>query len=223
MESVSTGAEAVVYKRDAYILKVRVQKTYRIPEIDSSIRKSRTRLEQMLLRRIEHLDISPKVHELGPEEAAELLEISSSMQPMYTIKMDCLSGVTLKDALLAAGKEGQARTMELLCKVYASVGKLHAAGVMHGDLTLNNFIIDGESVKILDFGLGKLGVKAEDKAVDLYVLEKTILASQNLALEDLCRVALPEYEKHTQKGGIVLDKLKEVRRRGRKRELSAVG
>lgn len=50
---------------------------------------------------------------------------------------------------------------------------MHELGVIHGDLTTSNMIIkeDG-SIFLLDFGLSYNKDSAEDRAVDLYVLER---------------------------------------------------
>ena len=61
------------------------------------------------------------------------------------------------------------------------VAKLHNGDVIHGDLTTSNMMlrlssgggdVDVGEVVMLDFGLSAVGSQHEDKAVDLYVLER---------------------------------------------------
>jgi TP53 regulating kinase and related kinases len=62
-----------------------------------------------------------------------------------------------------------------------TVGRLHASGVVHGDLTTSNLILrekDGVlDVVLIDFGLGSVSNSEEDMAVDLYVLERAFAST----------------------------------------------
>jgi TP53 regulating kinase and related kinases len=70
------------------------------------------------------------------------------------------------------------RVMKLIGR---TVGGLHAAGVVHGDLTTSNLILkesDGSlEVVLIDFGLGSVSNSDEDMAVDLYVLERAFAST----------------------------------------------
>lgn len=79
-------------------------------------------------------------------------------------------------------------TKEYLTSVAKSVGvaigKLHDAEIVHGDLTTSNMIVKQESsgelgtgVVLIDFGLGMMKPTQEDKAVDLYVLERAFIST----------------------------------------------
>ena len=35
------------------------------------------------------------------------------------------------------------------------VGQIHASGIVHGDLTTSNFMIEGDKALVIDFGLGE--------------------------------------------------------------------
>ena len=106
-------------------------------------------------------------------------------------------GETVRDVLVAATaatttttgvgvgcgeEEVTARTRSLLRRVGVAVGRMHAAGVVHGDLTTSNMMVRGGcgaegEVVLVDFGLATQGVQEEDRAVDLYVLERAFGAS----------------------------------------------
>lgn len=66
------------------------------------------------------------------------------------------------------------------------MAKLHDGGMIHGDLTTSNMIVRkaDEALVLIDFGLATIATLPEDKAVDLYVLERAITSahSQHTAL-----------------------------------------
>jgi TP53 regulating kinase-like protein len=103
---------------------------------------------------------------------------------------------------------------------------MHDIDVIHGDLTTSNIMIntinsDNNQVKyetvLIDFGLGMMQANAEDKAVDLYVLERAFI-STHPGSENIVALIIEEYTKAAKKGTAVLQKLDAVRLRGRKRE-----
>ena len=56
------------------------------------------------------------------------------------------------------------------------IGKLHKAGIMHGDLTTSNLILrksDGKCV-LIDFGLAQATTEIEQRGVDIHVLFQTL-------------------------------------------------
>lgn len=143
------------------------------------------------------------------------------------------------------GEEGLRGLME---RVGEAVGRLHEVGVVHGDLTSSNlmlrsvredptatnggvveteegiktdeeegFSLDGEVV-LIDFGLAAQSVQDEDKAVDLYVLERAF-GSTHPELEEEFKMVLEAYGKSHKGARVVLKKLEEVRMRGRKKSM----
>lgn len=78
---------------------------------------------------------------------------------------------------------------------------------------------DDMTLYLIDFGLGYIENVAEDKGVDLYVLERALL-STHPDTEALFEVILESYCKAYGKGSQeVISKLNEVRMRGRKRTM----
>lgn len=64
------------------------------------------------------------------------------------------------------------------------IGAMHDSDVIHGDLTTSNILVrssgeDGtfDQVVFVDFGLGAMKATNEDKAVDLYVLERAFVST----------------------------------------------
>ena len=104
------------------------------------------------------------------------------------------------------------------------VGKMHERNIIHGDLTTSNMLLRGGARKsgelvMIDFGLGYIDNVAEDKGVDLYVLERALL-STHPNTEYVFEVLLDAYKKTYGKGSAeVIKKFEEVRLRGRKRTM----
>jgi len=123
----------------------------------------------------------------------------------------------------------------LMGRVGEAVGKMHAIGVVHGDLTTSNLmlrprkgVVNGEAVEgergldgeivLIDFGLASQSVQDEDRAVDLYVLERAF-GSTHPRAESLFREVLAAYGKSFKGANVVLKRLEDVRMRGRKRSM----
>ena len=88
------------------------------------------------------------------------------------------------------------KLLSIAKSVGVAIGKLHDAEIVHGDLTTSNLMIkatvDGEltsEVMLIDFGLGMMKPTMEDKAVDLYVLERAF-TSTHPGSENLVRTQL---------------------------------
>ncbi len=82
---------------------------------------------------------------------------------------------------------------------------------------LQQHLLDGEIV-VIDFGLASQSTSDEDRAVDLYVLERAFASSHPRA-EPLFGSVLDAYRAAFKQAKPVLRKLEEVRMRGRKRSM----
>lgn len=161
------GAEAVVtlgetYGRERTVSKTRVAKSYRDPRLDGSLREARTRTEARLLADARAAGVrTPCVLDADLAQARLVLEE--------------LPGETLRAVLPRVDAGTRAR---LLADVGAIVQRLHAGGIVHGDLTTSNLLRgpDGE-VALLDFGLAGRSVEAEDRGTDLHVLDEALRAT----------------------------------------------
>jgi len=74
------------------------------------------------------------------------------------------------------------------------------------------------SVTMIDFGLSSVSHLMEDRAVDLYVLERAFL-STHPNTEEMFAALLKSYSLHFNQSSKVLTKLNVVRQRGRKRQM----
>ncbi|CAI7806054.1 unnamed protein product [Closterium sp. NIES-54] len=75
-----------------------------------------------------------------------------------------------------------------------------------------------ERVVVIDFGLSFNSTIAEDKAVDLYVLERALI-SLHSSNGDIMSAVLTSYRHHSRFWSATLNKLGQVRLRGRKRAM----
>ena len=86
MIKIAQGAEAVVYKDNDQIIKERFSKKYRIPELDDSLRKFRTRREAKILGKLEEMNF-PAPH------------LRSFSDERMSLIMDFIPGQKVKDLL----------------------------------------------------------------------------------------------------------------------------
>lgn len=188
MNMIAEGAEARVYDDGIQIIKERIHKTYRIKEIDEKLIKTRNKKEAKILKKLEKLNIN----------APRLIKVQDNR-----IYMEKIVG---KEAKYCINDE------KVLYRIGVLVSKLHNEDIIHGDLTTLNFLVN-EEIYIIDFGLSYVSTKIEDKAVDLYVFEKSLICGHSIETMD------EFYKGYSVKGNKeVLVKLEKVKLRGRKRE-----
>ncbi|KAJ5709459.1 EKC/KEOPS complex subunit [Penicillium malachiteum] len=133
---------------------------------------------------------------------------------------------TMDEAQITAA---EAPVRALLRRIGAAIAALHKAGVVHGDLTTSNLMlrtsewdqedraIEGEVV-IIDFGLASQSVQDEDRAVDLYVLERAMGSTHPLS-EPFFEELLVGYREGNKGAISTIRRLEDVRLRGRKRSM----
>ena len=105
-------------------------------------------------------------------------------------------------------------------QVGKAVAKMHDGGLIHGDLTTSNILIrddDDRTVVIIDFSLASNSIIAEDKGVDLYVLERAITVTHSS--QALFERVMTAYRRASSQWSSSFNKFAEVRTRGRKRSM----
>jgi N6-L-threonylcarbamoyladenine synthase/protein kinase Bud32 len=183
------GAEAVVTLEDEVVIKRRIGKRYRQQELDRRLISERTRAEARLIATARKSGVpTPIIQDVTPD----------------TIVMERILGMLLKEALepqnlYAAGK---------------TVGKLHAAGIIHGDLTTSNMILRQGKCVLIDFGLAQVSAELETRGVDLHVLFQT-LKSTTPAHDSLKEAFIRGYSENFASFEDVLKREQEIERRGR--------
>jgi Kae1-associated kinase Bud32 len=186
------GAEATISKQKNTILKQRIPKIYRLPEIDKKLRIQRTRKEIKLLEKL-HKTI----------KVPEVISFSEN-----TIALQEIKGKRLADCLeKLSNKTKQAREIGL------SLAKMHSLGVIHGDLTTSNMINAKDGIYFIDFGLGYESDSVEDKAVDLHVLKEALNAKHPSHAQQFFKSIISNYKSKDSKK--VLERFEIVESRGR--------
>ena len=144
MELIGKGAEAFVYKVNFYglpaIRKVRKRKAYRHATLDRRLRQERTRREAKLLHLAKKAGLKAPV--------VLLLE-------KYAITMSFVEGERPK-------------AEEVWEEMAVMLAKLHSHNIIHGDFTVANILKAKDGLYIIDFGLGRVSGKIEEKADDLF-------------------------------------------------------
>ena len=144
------GAESIVrvskFLGKKIVIKERIPKKYRSLELDTALRKTRTRIEARLLHKAKKAGVScPLVWWVGD----------------YTLYLSFIKG---KQPHM---DEKNAHDAGLI------LAKLHTADIIHGDYTQANLILDTE-LTVIDFGLGFFSNDVEDKAIDVITMRNTI-------------------------------------------------
>ncbi|XP_076350926.1 EKC/KEOPS complex subunit Tp53rkb-like isoform X2 [Tachypleus tridentatus] len=221
-ELVKQGAEAKIYKGfflgKPAIFKERFRKTYRHPTLDESLTKERMKAEARSLVRCRMLGIhTPAVYSIDFSTRVIIMEDVSEDTRTMRMHIDSVQKSNKNDVL----KE----LKQLMERVGQIIAILHKNNIVHGDLTTSNMLVklgkdcSTQDVIIIDFGLSYVDGSAEDKGVDLYVLERAFL-STHPNTEELFKTLLQSYSRNCGKGSSeVLNKLEEVRMRGRKRTM----
>lgn len=192
---IARGAEAIIIRKGTAIIKRRVAKGYRYPDLDEKLRRQRTRAEARLIE---------KARQIIPTATP-----SSVNEETKEITLEYIAGEKIADIL---DKITNART--ICTQIGKSVAKLHDENIVHGDLTTSNMIYKGKKVHIIDFGLGFLSPRDEDKAVDIHVF-KEALEARHPHLHEKLYVAFKEGYKQSKKAASVLKQLEKVEKRGR--------
>jgi len=198
MEKLAQGAEAMIYKDGNDVIKERLSKSYRLKHLDDSLRQFRTRREAKVLSRLEEFNFpSPHLKEFSDKR--------------MSLVMDFVPGEKLKD-VLQRGDDYQIFAKDM----GEMIGRMHTKNIIHGDLTTSNMIVHSKTNKLhfIDFGLAQFSERDEDKAVDLFLLERS-LASTHFKTPTLFEDAMEAYKISNPDAAEVLKRLESVRMRGR--------
>ncbi|MEM2947303.1 MAG: KEOPS complex kinase/ATPase Bud32 [Candidatus Bathyarchaeia archaeon] len=203
---IKKGAEACLYLADWHgrkvIMKRRLPKKYRVSALDEQIRAYRTIHEPQLMHEAKKAGVpTPTIYLVDAKNA--------------TIIMEFIEGEQVKQLL---AKVSESQRLVLSCKIGELIGKLHKEGIIHGDLTTSNMIKTPEGkIFFVDFGLGEKTRELEARGVDLHLMKRA-LQSTHFKFAEKCFDAIIEgYANVLEKREVknVLDKIREIERRGR--------
>ncbi len=166
---VARGAEASIRRVDWWgfpaLLKERDAKSYRPKALDERLRRERTRTEARLLVEARRLGVrTPILYDIDLVHHRLLLEE--------------LPGPTLRQLLEDPASPAEALGAAIRAFGEA-VGRLHAGGIAHGDLTSSNVLYpDGPlgPPAFLDLSMGSRNPGVEELGIDLHLVEADLSA-----------------------------------------------
>ena len=194
MKQIAQGAEAKLYKKGNSVRKDRFQKTYRLKELDDKLRKSRTKREAKVLKKLKALDFP------CPEPIED--------DQKQSIEMQFLKGPKVRDIIETSNYKA------LATEIGSKLAFLHNQNIIHGDLTTSNMIKNKE-IYFIDFGLSFFSHKAEDKAVDIHVVKEALHSTHHKIADAAYKAFLEGYTKSTKDYKPILKRLETVEKRGR--------
>jgi TP53 regulating kinase-like protein len=200
------GAEASLFLADWHgrkvVIKARYPKKYRPVKLDMAIRTYRTVHEPQLMSEAQKAGVpTPTIFQVDVKNAL--------------IVMEFIEGKQVKRLLTGFSRDER----ENVCtRVGELIGKLHCHGIVHGDLTTSNMILNADGkIFLVDFGLGEKNSELEAKGVDLHLMKRA-LQSTHFESAAECFVAIAKgYATVSGKdeAKAVLAKVREIERRGR--------
>jgi len=202
---VRKGAEANLYLEKWHGLEViekkRLSKRYRVAKLDSRIRQFRTVREARLIHDAKCAGVpTPTIYSVDLDNA--------------TIVMEHIRGARVKEALDSLNHDGR----KTLChRIGRLIGRLHNAGIIHGDLTTSNIIISNNRIVFLDFGLGEHSENLEERGVDLLLMKRAFQSAHYKYSKECFGALLEGYAKEvgSEASKEVVRRLRDVERRGR--------
>ncbi len=156
------------------IVKRRIPKGYRIPELDLQLRRQRTISEAKI------------IHD-SRAAGANVPIILGVWTDQCILIMEKIEGIRLKELLNQPGAD----PVPSCVKAGRQLGLLHKHGIVHGDPTTSNMIMKGDEVYLIDFGLAEYSDSVEKRAVDLHLM-KTAMKSTHFHRFRPCYAAAVE-------------------------------
>ncbi len=202
---VAKGAEADLWLDPDWngvraLVKRRGEKKYRNPELDREIRRSRTIREASIIHRAKEAGVpTPVIYQVDPESA--------------TIVMEFVDGDRVRD-IVDSLEAGERRSLFRLIGVMA--GRLHGAGIVHGDLTTSNIIRTPDRIVFIDFGLSEVSRETEKRGVDLNLMQRMLTSTHFRHTGELFAAFQEGYRSALgAEAGEALERMEEIARRGR--------
>jgi len=195
---IAQGAEAILRKQENSVIKERIAKEYRVPALDTKLRRSRTRREAKILEKLQDIGFpAPRLQKMDDKQ-------------MHLV-MDFIEGPMLKEIL-------HEKPVELSKEIGRKIGILHTHNIIHADLTTSNMIHAKNEVHFIDFGLSFVSNKVEDKAVDLHLLDRALESKHHEIYEQCINAALEGYKEGNPDWEAVFARLDKVEMRGRNKK-----
>lgn len=205
MDLIALGAESIIYRLSNWnkqlVLKLRAPKTYLHPEIDLALRRTRTSRECKMLTTARTLGVhTPAVYSLDMNNC--------------TLLMDYIEGIQFKQMV---DEISQKRLESLSIEFGKAIAHLHQGGVVHGDPTTSNILVDNRSLLwFVDFGLADMNATIEMKGVDLHLVHRALETTHWNHQELMLKATLQGYKSVCgSESRKVFERMDEIRERGR--------
>lgn len=203
---IKKGAEANLYLEEWHdrqvIMKRRLPKKYRIPELDEQIRSQRTIHEPQAIHRAKEAGVpTPTIFMVDVAEATIIMEFVDGRQVKQV-----LGGLPLKEKL------------HLCHHIGTLIGRLHNHEIIHGDLTTSNMILTPHgTVVFVDFGLSEQSTEPEARGVDLHLMKRAFQSTHYKYAKECFEAVIQGYTETigTRTAKKVMEKITEIEKRGR--------
>jgi TP53 regulating kinase-like protein len=200
------GAEASLFLADwhgkSVVIKTRLPKKYRPEKLDVTIRTYRTVHEPQLMNEAKKAGV--------PTPTIFLVDVKNA-----TIVMEHVNGKPVKQLLASLSTQERENVCVMVGEL---IGKLHHHGVIHGDLTTSNMILNAEGkLFLVDFGLGEKNAEVEARGVDLHLMKRALQSTHYQFAEECFEAVTKGYALvlGEVEAKDVLAKVREIERRGR--------
>ncbi|XP_058810223.1 EKC/KEOPS complex subunit TP53RK [Phymastichus coffea] len=229
-ELIAQGAEARLYKGvylgKLTLIKERFEKKYRHSDLDARLTKERIKAEARAIVRAKSAGVgTPALYLVDYNRRSIFMQFIENAVTLKTFIDQYVTGKTDVNNLIDSITSALGQT----------ITKLHTKNIVHGDLTTSNILFKNPEDKVniksgadfvdklivIDFGLAKVDATAEDAAVDLYVLERS-LTSAHAQLPELFNLIYKSYQKFFKNNSRlkeIIIKYEDVKARGRKRTM----
>ena len=203
---IKKGAEANLYLEEWHnrkvIMKRRLPKKYRIPELDEKIRSQRTIYEPQVIHKAKEAGV--------PTPTIFMVDVAEA-----NIIMEFVDGKQVKQVLDDLPSEERLR---LSRHIGGLIGRLHKHGIIHGDLTTSNMILTPYGkVVFVDFGLSERSTELETRGVDLHLMKRAFQSTHYKHAKECFEAVMEGYAGVVgeEEAKNVLEKIREIERRGR--------
>ncbi|MEK6917926.1 MAG: RIO1 family regulatory kinase/ATPase [Nanoarchaeota archaeon] len=235
---IQQGAEAKIILSNNFITKDRVKKSYRLKELDDMIRKRRTKAETKLLEKASKIINAPiplkseKQNQIvmpfieGKKLSEHLDSLKNRLEVCKKIGESIAKlhdesiihgDLTTSNMILVDNLDKKANNISNQPKNLTLNKKNQRSALTKSGAEQHQLASDSEQVFFIDFGLGFISRKIEDKAVDLHLLKQALEAKHFRHWQELWKAVEQGYS-ISKNSKAVLNQLKKVESRGRYKE-----
>ncbi len=206
LKLLSRGAESELYLGEFFsypaVFKLRRQKIYMDPVLDSKLRRIRIQKEARIIRHLYDSGVRvPKIYAFFPA--------------LFLIVIEYIRGERLKE-YIENNSNSFPKILEKVKEAGRQLGLIHKNGIVHGDVTTSNFIVSDNNIYVIDFGLSEYSTLEEDRAVDLHLFKRAIYSTHADKAESLYSAFLEGYrEQFRENAEKIIAKAEEISLRGR--------